>query len=91
MNLDAMLGWVAVALLATGLAALPRLWRGPTRPDRLAAVQLMGTNAIAVLVVMSAMLRDMALLNAALVLAALAAIGTLTFAALFGKDDVDDS
>ncbi|MGS4944880.1 monovalent cation/H+ antiporter complex subunit F [Meridianimarinicoccus sp. RP-17] len=90
MNLAALLGWMAVGLLAAGLAALPRLWRGPTRPDRLAAVQLMGTNAIAVLIVMSAMLRDPALLNAALVLAALAAVGTLTFAALFGKDDTDD-
>lgn len=90
MNLAALLGWMAVGLLAAGLAALPRLWRGPTRPDRLAAVQLMGTNAIAVLIVTSAMLRDPALLNAALVLAALAAVGTLTFAALFGKDDPDD-
>lgn len=90
MNITALLGWLAVGLLAAGLAALPRLWRGPTRPDRLAAVQLMGTNAIAVLIVMSAMLRDPALLNAALVLAALAAVGSVTFAALFGKDDSHD-
>lgn len=91
MNLSVLLGWLAVGLLAAGLAALPRLWRGPTRPDRLATVQLMGTNAIAVLIVLSAMLRDPALLNAALVLAALAAVGTLTFAALFGTDDTHDS
>lgn len=90
MNVPVILGWLALGLLAAGLAALPRLWRGPTRPDRLAAVQLMGSNAVAVLVVLSVMLRDTAVLDAALVLAALAAVATLTFAALYGKDDADD-
>lgn len=90
MNVTMILGWLALGLLAAGMAALPRLFRGPSRPDRLAAVQLMGTNAIAVLVVLSAMLRSMPLLNAALVLAALAAVGSVTFAALFGKDDTHD-
>lgn len=90
MNTTVLLGWLAVGLLAAGLAALPRLWHGPTRPDRLAAVQLMGTNAIAVLIVLSAMLRDQSLLTVALVLAALTAVASVTFAALFGKDDEHD-
>ncbi len=90
MNVTVILGWLALGLLAAGLAALPRLWRGPTRPDRLAAVQLMGSNAVAVLIVLSVMLRDSAVLDAALVLAALAAVATLSFAALFGKDDTGD-
>lgn len=91
MNVTVLLGWLALGLLAAGLAALPRLWRGPTRPDRLAAIQLMGTNGVAVLIVLSVMLRDTALLDAALVLAALAAVAAVAFAALFGKDDTRGS
>ena len=90
MNVTVILGWLALGLLAAGLAALPRLWRGPTRSDRLAVLQLMGTNAVAVLIVLSAMLRDSAVLDAALVLAALAAVAAASFAALYGKDDADD-
>lgn len=90
MNVTVLLGWLALGLLAAGLAALPRLWRGPTRLDRLAALQLMGTNAVAVLIVLSAMLRDTALLDVALVLATLTAVAAVTFSALYGKDDARD-
>lgn len=65
---------VAIALLLSILAGLWRVLRGPTRADRLVAVQLFGTTGTALLLVLAYWQDQSALRDAALVLALLAAV-----------------
>jgi multicomponent Na+:H+ antiporter subunit F len=64
----------ALALLVTLCAGLFRVVAGPSPSDRLMAAQLMGTTGIALLLVLSPVLRVPALLDVALVFALLAAV-----------------
>lgn len=66
--------WLACALLLSVGAGLWRVWRGPTRADRLMAVQLFGTSGAAILMLLAQAQHQPALLDAALVLALLAAV-----------------
>lgn len=68
--------WLAAVLLLSILAGLWRVFHGPTRADRLLAIQLFGTSGAAVLLVMADMQAQPALLDAALILALLAAVVT---------------
>lgn len=68
--------WLAVVLLLSILAGLWRVFHGPTRADRLLAIQLFGTSGAAVLLVMAEVQAQPALLDAALILALLAAVVT---------------
>ncbi len=61
-------------LLLTVLAGLWRIIAGPSRADRLLAVQFLGTTGAALLLVMAQWLAQPALRDAALVLALLAAV-----------------
>lgn len=65
---------LATILLLTILAGLWRIQQGPTRADRLLAVQLFGTTGTALLLVMAQWQDQPALRDAALVLALLAAV-----------------
>lgn len=66
--------WLAcIPLLSVG-AGLWRVWRGPTQADRLMAVQLFGTSGAAILMLLAQAQNLPALLDAALVLALLAAV-----------------
>jgi multicomponent Na+:H+ antiporter subunit F len=66
--------WLATLLLLTILAGLWRVVRGPSRVDRLLAVQLFGTTGTALLLIMAHWQNLPALRDAALVLALLAAV-----------------
>lgn len=68
------MAWLGAVLLVTILAGLWRVAKGPTRTDRLLAVQLFGTSGTALLLLMAHWLEQPALLDAALVLALLAAV-----------------
>lgn len=65
---------IAIVLLLSILAGLWRVLRGPTRADRLLAVQLFGTTGTALLLVLAEWQGQPALRDAALVLALLAAV-----------------
>lgn len=65
--------------LATVVAGLLRVLRGPTRADRMMAAQLLGTGGIAVLLLLAAATGQAAILDAALVLAVLAAFAAAAF------------
>ncbi|MDP2264209.1 MAG: monovalent cation/H+ antiporter complex subunit F [Hydrogenophaga sp.] len=66
--------YLATLLLLTVLAGLWRVLRGPSRADRLVAVQLLGTAGTALLLVLAESQGQPALRDAALVLALLAAV-----------------
>lgn len=76
---------LAVILLLSILAGLWRIWRGPTRADRLLAVQLFGTSGAAVLMLLAHTQQQPPLLDAALVLALLAAVLSIALVQLLRR------
>ena len=67
-------------VLATVLAGLWRVLRGPTGVDRMMAAQLLGTGGIATLLLLAAGTGQWAVIDAALALAVLAAFASAAFA-----------
>lgn len=65
---------LAAILLVSIAAGLWRVVRGPTRADRMLAVQLFSTTGAAILLLLAHGLPQPALIDAALVLAVLAAV-----------------
>lgn len=79
----------AAILLLTLVAGLVRIRRGPAAADRMLAAQLMGTGAVALLILMAAATETLALLDVALVFAILALVAVACFAATDGRSDDD--
>lgn len=69
--------WLALVLLATLVAGVVRILRGPTPADRMLAAQLMATTAVAVLLLLSKGMGVRALGDVALVFALLAALAAV--------------
>lgn len=78
----------AVILLSLGLALL-RVWRCPTRADRMMAAQLAGSSGVGV-VVLLAPLSGWAALDVGLVLALLAALAAVAFVKSASADGLGD-
>jgi multicomponent Na+:H+ antiporter subunit F len=76
------MGWLALLLLLTGLSALWRVTRGPSMPDRLLGIQMLGTTGIAFLLVLAVWRQDDTWRYVALVLALLAAVITVALVQL---------
>ncbi|TWU22513.1 putative monovalent cation/H+ antiporter subunit F [Novipirellula galeiformis] len=70
---------LVVVLLASMIAGLVRVVRGPTASDRMLAAQLMGTTGVAVILLLSEATSRPALLDVALVFALLAAVTGIAF------------
>ncbi|WP_407275210.1 K+/H+ antiporter subunit F [Halothiobacillus sp. DCM-1] len=71
---------LAIGLALVGLAllfSLLRLWRGPTLPDRILALDTLSLNAIALIVLFSLWVGNALYLVAALLLAVLGFISTV--------------
>lgn len=64
---------LALCLLVSIAAGLLRILRGPSRADRLLAIQLFGTTGTALMMILAYWFEQPALLDTALVLALLAA------------------
>lgn len=71
----------AFAVLVTVALGLLRIARGPTRFDRLMAVQLLGSGGVAVLLLLAVGTATASLVDIALTLALLAAFASVSFAA----------
>jgi multicomponent Na+:H+ antiporter subunit F len=70
---------VAVFLLLNIFAGMLRIWRGPVAADRMLAVQLFGTEGVAILLLLAHGLDEPALRNVALVFAILAPLAMVAF------------
>ncbi len=78
------LGLLMLVLLATLLAGLWRVLRGPSAADRMLAAQLFGTTGVAILVLLALASGSGPLLDVALTLAVLAAVSVVAFVASAG-------
>ena len=72
-----------IALVTLGVAlliAVVRLVKGPTLPDRIVAMDLIGVLVVSLIVVLAASTRVTATLDAAIVIALIGFVGTLAYA-----------
>ena len=69
-----------VTLVSAVLIAVVRLVRGPTMPDRVVAMDLIGVLAIGLIVVLAASTGVRATLDAAIVIALIAFVSTVAYA-----------
>lgn len=72
---------VAAAILATVALGFIRVFRGPAEADRLMAAQLLGTEGVAVLLIIAVASGVPAVIDVALMLALLAAFVAVNFVA----------
>ena len=82
---------IALVLLVSLGGGMYQVARGPTPGDRFLVIQLFGTTAVAVLILMGEAMHDPALVDIALVLALLAAITMVAFARrTWTENDIDE-
>lgn len=77
--------FVVLVLLASILLGLWRVLNAPVPAERILAAQLLGTTAVAILVLLAKLMRMPALLDVALVFALLAAVTLITFVVLASR------
>jgi multicomponent Na+:H+ antiporter subunit F len=77
----------ALLVLVSVLAGLPRALRGPGVVDRIMAAQLLGTGGIAALLLAGVATATPSFVDAALVLALLAAFATIAMARAASRGD----
>ena len=70
---------LVAVLLASLIAGLVRVARGPTPSDRMLAAQLMGTTGVGILLLLGKALSQPALVDVALVFALLSAVTAVAF------------
>ena len=80
--MNTVLAGLAVFLLLNLAAGLWRVWRGPTAADRMSAVLLFGSTAVALLLVLAELDARPALRDVALLSVMLAAILSVAFVGL---------
>lgn len=76
------LSYILIALLLSILGGLVQVFRGPAPAERMLAAQLLGTAAVAILLILSHLMAMPALIDVALVFALLAAVTLVAFVVL---------
>jgi multicomponent Na+:H+ antiporter subunit F len=82
-------GPVLVALTVLAVAAgltFVRLAKGPTLPDRVIAIDLIGVLLVCLLVVMAGVTAQQAFLDVAMVVALISFVGTVAYARYIERD-----
>lgn len=80
MQPDVLLNTALFMICAAFFIALVRVIWGPTLPDRVVAVDLIGVSAVCLMVVAAAANREPAFLDAAVVITLLGFLGTVAYA-----------
>ena len=78
-------GFALVTLALAILVAVVRLVKGPTLPDRVVAMDLMGILVVGLIVVLAASTGVHATLDAAIVIALIAFVATIAYATYVEK------
>jgi len=78
--LDLAIDITLVMLTLAALLAFVRVVRGPTLPDRVVAIDLIGVLIVGVLVVEAAATGNQAFLDVAIVIALISFVGTIAYA-----------
>ena len=83
-----MIGGTALAILAVAaLLAFVRVVRGPTLPDRVVAIDLIGILIVGMIVVGAAETGQRAFLDVAIVFALISFVGTVAYAGYVERTD----
>jgi multisubunit Na+/H+ antiporter MnhF subunit len=85
--LDVVTEIVLVTLGVALLLALGRLIKGPTLPDRVVAMDLVGVLVVSLIVVVAASSHVRAMLDAAIVIALIGFVGTLGYATYIDRGE----
>jgi multicomponent Na+:H+ antiporter subunit F len=80
MQPDALVNTAIIMISAAFFISLIRFVWGPTLPDRVVAVDLIGVSAVCLMVVVAAGSNEPAFLDAAVVIALLGFLGTVAYA-----------
>jgi multicomponent Na+:H+ antiporter subunit F len=81
---------VALTLLAlAAVLAFVRLAKGPTLPDRVIAIDLIGVLMVCVLVVVAGVTAQQAFLDVAMVVALISFVGTVAYARYIEREGHD--
>jgi len=84
--LDLAIEITLVMLALAALLAFVRVVRGPTLPDRVVAIDLIGVLIVGVIVVEAAATGNQAFLDVAIVIALISFVGTIAYARYVERD-----
>ncbi len=85
--MDVTIGITLVMLAAAALLAFVRVVRGPTLPDRVVAIDLIGVLVVGLIVVSAAATGEDSFLDVAIVIALISFVGTVAYARYVEKED----
>ena len=85
--LDITIGIALLMLTVAALLTLLRVVRGPTLPDRVVAIDLIGVLIVGVTVVAAAATGEQAFLDVAIVIALISFVGTVAYARYVEREE----
>ena len=85
--LDITIGVAFLMLTVAALLAFVRVARGPTLPDRVVAIDLIGVLIVGVIVVGAAATGEQAFLDVAIVIALISFVGTVAYARYVEREE----
>jgi multicomponent Na+:H+ antiporter subunit F len=85
--LETATGIALVMLALAALLTLARLLRGPTLPDRVVAIDLVGVLIVGLIVVEASVTGERAFLDVAIVIALISFVGTVAYARYVEREE----
>ena len=85
--LDITIGIALLMLTVAALLTFVRVVRGPTLPDRVVAIDLIGVLIVGAIVVSSAATGEQAFLDVAIVIALISFVGTVAYARYVEREE----